>query len=276
MPYIAGSTSHGVVHVADVFHSPNVFANNVPVALHLAPGGTTSFANTAVDPPIAISTAAQAVYDARTAAYIANPSASYNATAAAMGVKGDYQEPPDVAAAEGQPPSTAAASDLIPYLTQVLNEANRGMWRETGQGGAASNPNITGIWTSLGFPASGCWTTDQTAWCAGFVNFALKKCGYRYVQTASAKAIAQTPAKWNATSVPIDQGQPGDIVLWSFSHVNFIYTAQAGKYTFVGGNQTPSSGKNNNPSDGDVTISWPSGWTPSRGNVASIWRPSKT
>lgn len=278
MPYIPGSTAHGVVHVADVYSSNNVFVNNVPVALWLPPGGTSTFANLAVSPAVSVDPLEQAAANNAVTAYVANPEASYNPTAAAMGVKGDYQAPPEVAAETSQPPAAttaAAASDLIPFLTQVLNEANRGMWRETGQGGKPSNPNITGIWTTLGFPASGCWTTDQTAWCAGFVNFALKKCGYRFVQTAGAKQIAQTPAKWNATQIPIDQGQPGDIVLWNFSHVNFIYTASAGKYTFVGGNQTPTSGKNNNPSDGDVTISWPSGWTPSRGNVTSIWRPSK-
>lgn len=275
MPYVQGSTNHGVVHVADVYHSSNVFANNAPVALWQPAGESSAFANTPVDPPITVDPVVQAAADAAVAAYVANPSASYNTTAQANGVKGDYQEPPDVVAETGQAPSSAAAQDLIPFLAQVLDEAGRGMWRESGQGGAPSNKNILGVWNQLGFPASGCWLTDQTAWCAGFVNFALKKCGYRYVQTASAKAISQTPTKWNATQVPIDQGQPGDIVLWSFSHVNFIYTASGGKYTFVGGNQTPTSGKNNNPSDGDVTISWPSGWTQSRGNIASIWRPSK-
>lgn len=40
MPYIVGAVEHGVKHIADVYHSPNVFANFVPVALHLDPQGS--------------------------------------------------------------------------------------------------------------------------------------------------------------------------------------------------------------------------------------------
>jgi hypothetical protein len=40
MPYVPGAGVHGVVHVADVYHSGNVYANNVNVALWLSPGGT--------------------------------------------------------------------------------------------------------------------------------------------------------------------------------------------------------------------------------------------
>jgi hypothetical protein len=38
MPYVKGAVAHGVVHVADVFKSNNVYANNVPVALWDQPG----------------------------------------------------------------------------------------------------------------------------------------------------------------------------------------------------------------------------------------------
>ncbi len=40
MPYVPGAGAHGVVHVADVYHSGNVYANNVNIALWLSPGGT--------------------------------------------------------------------------------------------------------------------------------------------------------------------------------------------------------------------------------------------
>jgi hypothetical protein len=160
-------------------------------------------------------------------------------------------------------------------LSKCLDEAGAGKWRETGQGGKPSNPTITGVWENLGYPKSSPWTTDQTAWCMGFVNFALKSCGYRYFQTASAAAITTSPGKWNATQVPKDQAQPGDIAFWSYRHVNFVYTAQNGKYTFVGGNQTPSGGKNN-PDDGDITKSYPNGTGANNANWVSCWRPSKT
>jgi len=109
----------------------------------------------------------------------------------------------------------------------------------------------------------------------GFVNFALKGAGYRYVQTASAQALPSNPGRWNATQVPKDQAQPGDIAYWGYHHVNFVYTAKNGKFSFVGGNQTPHGGSNN-PSDGDVTISYPGGTTAGNSNWVSCWRPSKS
>ena len=75
--------------------------------------------------------------------------------------------------------------------------------------------------------------------------------------------------------MPIDQAEPGDIVLWNYSHVNFVYRNQGGKLSFVGGNQSPNKG-GNNPNDGDVTNSWPGGWNSSRGGIVGIFRPSKT
>lgn len=43
MPYVQGGTAHGVVHVADVYRSPNVYANTVPIALWLSPGASGKF-----------------------------------------------------------------------------------------------------------------------------------------------------------------------------------------------------------------------------------------
>lgn len=42
MPYVKGAVVHGVTHVADVYHSSNVFVNNVPVALWDQPGPTSA------------------------------------------------------------------------------------------------------------------------------------------------------------------------------------------------------------------------------------------
>ena len=142
-------------------------------------------------------------------------------------------------------------------------------------GGNPSNQNIVRIWIDLGYPNQAYWRTDQTPWCMGFVAWTLKQCGYRYYQTASSWAIRDSASKFGATKVDPSQAQGGDIVLWDFGHVNFVYTAQNGKLTFVGGNQGGKS-RDNNPNSGDVTISWPGGWTPARGGIVGIWRPSKT
>lgn len=274
MPYVVGNGDP----IKDVYKSENVFVNNVQVALWLAPGTSAIFAGSVLDAPVTISPATNAANQATYDAYAANPGSFSNPAAAANGVKQNFPGTPesDETGASLPPNSNAVATDVKSCLDKILDEAKRGMWRESGQNGRPSNPNIVNIWKSLGYPNNSYWLTDQTPWCMGFVNFTLKQSGYRYVQEAASRAIKAKPERWNATAVPIAQAQPGDIVLWNFGHVNFVYTNANGKLSFIGGNQTPTSGSNNNPSDGDVTISWPSGWTLNRGGIEGIWRPSKT
>lgn len=281
MPYVPGARAHGVTHVADVYRSGNVFVNNVPVALWQPPGVSARFAGVDIDPPIALAPEVQAAIESQTnelvAAQQANPTGPnqfYNAQAAADGVKGNYAPVEDATTSTGTVSVTTSSSDIVPFLTQALEDASRGMWRETGQGGKPSNSNILNVWKSLGYPESGPWLSDQTAWCMGFVNFALKCSGYKYVQTASAAAITTNPERWNAVQVPKDQAQPGDIAFWSYRHVNFVYTAENNRYTFVGGNQSPKA--SNNPNDGDVTKSWPNGTGPNNPSWVSCWRPSRS
>jgi len=283
MPYVPGGTSQGnsgLVEVSDVYHSPNVFANNVAMALWQTPGESASYAGVSVSPSIQIPQQIQDAINSSSAAYVASqtgqPNQYYSATAAEGGVKGNYAGTPDDASTgTGLIATDASFSDIVPWMQKTYEEAQRGMWRETGQGGKPSNPNITGIWKTLGIGTTGAWTTDQTAWCMGFVNFGLKASGYKYVQTASAAAITQTPGRWGAVQVPKEQAQPGDIAFWSYRHVNFVYEKKGAGFTFFGGNQTPKGGSNN-PDDGDATISYPGGTPASNSNWVSCWRPSKT
>jgi hypothetical protein len=278
MPYIPGTG-----RLTDVYHSGNVYANNVPIALWQSPGASGSFGGISISVSVELDPLIVEEVTSQVNTYVAaqngQPNQYYNASAAADGVKGNYAGTVDDATTASGAVSTISTdttfSSLVPFLSKCLDEAAQGKWRETGQGGKPSNPTITGVWQNLGYPSSSPWTTDQTAWCMGFVNFGLKSCGYRYFQTASAAAITTNPEKWNAVQVPKDQAQPGDIAFWSYRHVNFVYTAQNGKYTFVGGNQTPSGGKNN-PDDGDITKSYPSGTGANNANWVSCWRPSKT
>jgi hypothetical protein len=275
MPYIPGGG-----RISDVYRSGNVYANNVPVALWLSPGGSAAFAGVDVDISVTIPPNAQIETEQQTnnlvAAQIALPSAPnqfYKAEAAADGVKGNYAPVEDQSTATGIVSTATNASDIVPFLQRTVEEAGRGMWRETGQGGNPSNANIVGIWKNLGIGTTGPWLSDQTAWCMGFVNFALKCSGYKYVQTASAAAITTSPDKWGAVQVPKDQAQPGDIAFWSYRHVNFIYEKKGAGFTFVGGNQSPKA--SNNPNDGDVTISYPGGTAASNPNWVSCWRITK-
>jgi len=253
--------------------SPNVFAGNssfsgTPI-IH-PPAPTVTFGD-----PNFVSNTKQL-----TESYVSNPSSYNNPAAAADGVKAYYSGTADDASTD---PGTAGDlagkdfSDIIPFLQAKLSEAAQGKWRESGQGGKPSNPNITGIWGKLGFPSATAspWNTDQTAWCMGFVNYALQASGYKWVPTASAAAITQNPGRWSATQIPKEQAQPGDIAFWSYRHVNFVYEKKGSGFSFVGGNQTPKGGSNN-PDDGDITISYPGGTSPSNANWVSCYRPSRS
>lgn len=270
--------------VEDVYKSSNVFVNNKAVVPYGGDGvGGNIFGMSSVSVTVTIpegdQTAAETLVNNYVAAQTGQPNSYYKPEAAADGVKGNYAGTPTVADPASVPAGTIApdptASDIIPFLEARVSEAGTGAWRETGQGGNPSNAKITGIWKNLGYPSANPWTTDQTAWCMGFVNYTLKNSGYKYVQTASAALITSNPEKWGAVQVPKAEARPGDIAFWSYRHVNFVYTAANGKYSFVGGNQTPSGGKNN-PDDGDITISYPGGTAASNANWVSCWRPTKT
>ena len=272
MPYIPGGGK-----ISDVYHSTNVYANNVPVALWQPPGASAAFASdVAVTDVPSISINVNALSEAASLTSAPMPA---NAVAA-NAIESSYQgTPTDAVTTSTGAVTTAVSTDFVGWMAARIDEGNRGMWTRQsppqGSGPAVSpgNTNITGIWTAIGL--SNYSRNDQTAWCMGFVNFTLQGSGYRFVPTASAQAITTNPQRWNATQIPKEQAQPGDIAYWSYHHVNFVYTATGGKYSFVGGNQTPKGGSNN-PEDGDVTISYPGGTPASNGNWVSCWRPSRT
>jgi uncharacterized protein (TIGR02594 family) len=269
MPFIPGSSG-----IEDVYNSPNVFVNNVRVALWLPPGTSETAAvgaNTAIAPVIAPTIANAATLSQ----YISSPESFV--VESNDQVKRNF--PGEVQQSDEFEPliSDASGADIEPFLTQLLGEADKGVWEETGMGGRPSNSNITGIWKELGYPQSGPWLTDQTPWCMGFVNWVLKRTGYRYIQTAWARDIQTRAAAYGATQIPLNQGQPGDIALWSYGHVNFVYSAQGARYTFVGGNQSTRTKNNNNPSQGSITRSWPGGYAPPGDrSLVGLWRPTRT
>lgn len=80
---------------------------------------------------------------------------------------------------------------------------------------------------------------DETPWCATFVNWVLKRCGYQYKSSARAR-------DFESYGTPAQDPQPGDIVVfWRESissgkgHVGFLWGySKDGGYIFVlGGNQ---------------------------------------
>lgn len=231
-----------------------------------------------VVPPVVIPPAIQAKINEQTNRYVANPN-RYRVESNDQ-IKRNYPGTPEQPSSSGTSlidtnPTVEYSNGIPGFLSEILSQASSGQWEETGMGGRPSNQRIIGIWKELGYPSTGAWTTDQTAWCMGFVNWVLKRTKYRFIQTAWAYDIRDRAGEYKAAKVPLDQGQPGDVALWSYGHVNFIYTAVGNRYTFVGGNQSSSAKNNNNPSSGSVTRSWPSGYkTPGDGTLVGIWRPS--
>tara|TARA_B110000093_G_C12867339_1_gene366112 strand:- start:46 stop:1053 length:1008 start_codon:yes stop_codon:yes gene_type:complete len=246
-------------------------------------GSTTVWANEGYVPPIILTPEQAAATDAQVQEAISNPPTIVGdvggqvpqvyegAPAAGVDDMGTTAPLVDASAAS----STAAADGIPGFLSQVLAEANNNDWDETVD---PSNGNILNIWSELGFPDTAYWKTDQTPWCAGFVNWVLKRTGYKYMQSARAYDFRDKTSIYGGVPVPLSDGQPGDIVVWSYSHVNFIYTSPSpGTYTFVGGNQSDkASPTNNNPSGGTITHSHQYGWTESRGKVTGIYRPVRS
>lgn len=218
--------------------------------------------------------------------YIKNPNAFYNEEADKGGVKPNYQGTPDTSGVGDSyinplNPNISNGSDLSAWLAEQLSKTqSNGFWVETGMGGADSNPNILNIWKDIGFGNRAPFNTDQTAWCMGFVNYGLKQNGYRFLQTARAFDIRDRAQDFGVTRVlNIAEAQPGDIALWKYSHVSFVYSNNNGALSFVGGNQKKRSGfgsGTNNPTQGDVSISWPNGYAaPGDGSLLGIFRPTK-
>jgi len=168
MPYISGTG-----RLTDVYHSGNVYANNVPIALWLSPGGSGTFGGISVSVSVELDPLVVEAVTSQVNTYVAaqngQPNQYYSAAAAADGVKGNYAGTVDDGTTATATVSTISTdttfSSIVPFLDKCLDEAAQGKWRESGQGGKPSNPNITGIWQNIGYPNSSPWTTDQTAWC---------------------------------------------------------------------------------------------------------------
>lgn len=257
-------------------------ANNIASCGHPASGSGDVWVNEGYVPPVILTPEQSAAVDAAVQEAISNPpnvgdtgqqvpTVYEGAPAAGVDDLGTNAPLVDRSAAD----STAGADQIPGFLSQVLAEANNNQWDETGDRSSTSNGNIINIWRELGFPDTAYWQTDQTPWCAGFCNWVLKRTGYKYMQSARAYDFRDKTSVYGGVPVPLDAGQPGDIVVWNYSHVNFIYTSPSpGVYTFVGGNQSDSaSATNNNPSGGTITNSWPGGWTQDRGRISGIFRP---
>jgi uncharacterized protein (TIGR02594 family) len=223
MPFIAGSSG-----ISDVYSSTNVFVNNVPVALHLAP---LPGPNVAVAEPVLLDqTPTQA-------AGIAASSAAATSTAEQeVGLAGRGEVPQEGPITTATPdPRGPLSSDLFVAIGQTIDsclaEAKQGKWKETG-----TNPLIIACYKAVGFN----YSNDSTPWCAGFAGNVLKRAGAPALKTLSSLAYSNY-----GVDVPISnpaQFRLNDIVIFTRQgggHIGFFrgYNPSTGALLIAGGNQ---------------------------------------
>lgn len=102
--------------------------------------------------------------------------------------------------------------------------------------GEFDNPEVLKYFNDLGF--NGSKLKDETAWCAAFVNYCLKRAGYGYIQgKLNARALIDV-------GETVDKPELGDVVvLWRSSpdswkgHTGF-FIRETSKWIYIlGGNQ---------------------------------------
>lgn len=202
MPYVPGGGAQkdsGLDAVGDVYHSTNVFVNNVEVASWKNPGASALFSGSVPSAPsVTISPQEQAAIDALVTSEKAkgpdpdivisdgNPGAGSNANVAAGGSGPSGGTDPNT----GQPVSTEIATlpeppaggtpygNLCNLLNRILSESKNGAWKENGKG-VPGNPNILQCYKDNGFN----YTDDSTPWCAGFVGALLFRSGIPKVRS---------------------------------------------------------------------------------------------
>lgn len=168
------------------------------------------------------------------------------------------------------------SADIKAWLDKQLMLADNGYWRETGveisRRIQPSNPNIIDLWSNLGFTREYWTLSDQTPWSMAFVNYGLKQNGYRYVQTPHPKDLEIRLEDYRFMRVSPAEAKPGDVVLWTNDHANFVYENKDGVLSFVGGSQPPAASKGiSDGRIGDVSVVGSGG-----SSISAILRPSKT
>jgi len=157
----------------------------------------------------------------------------------------------------------------------LVSEGLNGAWKETGTQGFQSNRNILGIFADMGYDTNiAPFNSDQTPWSMALVNWVLKRSGYRYTTTLDAYDIMNRATDYSAVEIPLSEARVGDICLWDYGHVNFVYQVfPDGKMSFLGGCQSLQ----NDPNIGTISVSWTEGYDPvsNNGSLLKVFRPTQ-
>lgn len=248
MPYVPGGTSQGnsgLAEVQDVYRSPNVFVNNVPVALWLEaqPGAAAGLPEIN---RVSLSLVQQEEI-------VASASRATSEAEKEVGLSGVGEVPhqgpltltssnSQVAAGGGEESTTSTFTistssgglfvDVARNIDACLSEAKQGLWKETG-----SNPKIVNCYKAVGFNVSG----DSTPWCAAFTGNILKAAGAPAFKTLSSLAYAKYGKQISLSDKSL--WRLNDIVVFSRAgggHVGFFrgYNPSTGSVLIAGGNQS--------------------------------------
>lgn len=140
------------------------------------------------------------------------------------------------------------ASANVPWMNTARRELG-----VTEIPGATHNQSIINYHSTTGR-----FTTDETAWCASFVNYCLTQNGV--TSTNSARAYS-----FNNFGVELDRPAYGAIAVMNYSHVGFVAGInEDGRIVLLGGNQGRPGSVNlsPNPETSVLTYRYPAGYTP--------------
>lgn len=222
MPYQTGNGPR----ILDVFYSPNVYANNVPIALWLAP---------IPSPVVALPEAEiRALTPTETAGVFTSAAVATSAEEAESGLQGVGEVPQEgpVETVAAIPNTGNLYLDLSRNIDLALSEARSGSWKENG-----ANTRILACYKSVGFSLS----NDSTPWCAAFAGSILKKVG-----VSSLKSLSSLAYRGFGTSIPVNdktKWRLNDIVIFTRNgggHIGFFrgYNPANGSILVAGGNQS--------------------------------------
>lgn len=222
MPYQVGNGPR----ILDVFYSPNVWANNVPIALHLAP-----IPSAAIALPEATTVSLSQTQIEGIATTSAQATSQEEAEVGLSG-KGEVPQEGPIETVAAIPNTGDLYVDLSRNIDLCLAEARTGAWKENG-----ANARILAAYRSVGFNLG----NDSTPWCAAFAGSILKKVG-----VASLKSLSSLAYRGFGTSVPVNdktQWRLNDIVIFTRNgggHIGFFrgYNPANGSILIAGGNQS--------------------------------------
>lgn len=208
--------------------------------------------------------------------YTANPNAyrMRSAAVASGNIKSSFYNISNLALDDLETKTPAAkVIDLYRLFDTLIEEAKLGCWIETGSNRNLSNKNILRMFADLGYDIRQApFNSDQFPCDMVFVNWCLKRAGFKYTNSFDAYDIQNRTDAWEATEVAISEAQRGDICFWEYGHVNFVYDVLSdGKLTFIGACQSTSY----DPHRGNITISYQSGYDTinNDGTLIAVYRP---